>query len=181
VKNIYFLTGRPGVGKTSAILEVIKILKEEGYQVGGMISKDKREKGSRVGFEVRNIETGETGRLAHFNQPEGPRVGRYRVDLMSLNSVGVKAIIGAIDVSDIIVIDEIGPMELYSISFKDAVLKSIDSGKPVLGTIHYRSKDPFIHRIRDLKDSEIIEVTEENRDRIPKDVSQRILRLLELN
>ena len=181
MKNMYFLTGRPGVGKTSVVLAVIKILQEEGYQVGGMISKEKREKESRVGFEVYNIETGETGRLAHINQPEGPRVGRYKVDLNGLKSVGVEAIIEAIDVSDIIVIDEIGPMELYSTSFKDAVLKSIDSGKPVLGTIHYRSKDPFINRIRDRKDSEIIEVTKENRDRLPKDVSQRMLRILELN
>jgi nucleoside-triphosphatase len=140
-----------------------------------MISQEKRENGSRMGFEVRNIATGETGLLAHVNQIRGPRVGRYKVDLKGLNSVGVKAIIEAISISDIIVIDEIGPMELYSAFFKEAVLKAMGSGKPVLCTIHYRSKDPFIFRIRGLEDTEIIKVTRENRDRLPEDVSRRLL------
>lgn len=176
---MYFLTGRPGVGKTSVILGIIEIIKGRGCRVGGMVSQETRVGGSRVGFEVCNIRTGETGCLAHVNQLEGPRVSRYRVDLIGLNSVGVEAIMDAIESSDVIVIDEIGPMELHSSAFKEAVVKGMESHKPVLGTVHYRAMDPLIRMIRGHEGAEIIEVTEENRDRLPNDVSKRILELLD--
>jgi nucleoside-triphosphatase len=178
VKHFYFLTGRPRIGKTSIILEVIRILQEAGYQVGGMISNEQLENRSRVGFVVRDIATEETGLLAHVDQPEGPKVGKYKVDLKGLNSVGVKSLVDAINISDVIVVDEIGPMELYSASFKEAVLESMQCGKPVLGTIHYRSKSPFILDIRGREDVEIIEVTMENREHIAEELSKSILGIL---
>ncbi|RJS68314.1 hypothetical protein CW693_04680 [Candidatus Bathyarchaeota archaeon] len=49
-KRLLLLTGNPGVGKTTVLLRVIKALKAEGYTVGGMISREVRTHGTRVGF-----------------------------------------------------------------------------------------------------------------------------------
>ncbi|MEM3521769.1 MAG: nucleoside-triphosphatase, partial [Candidatus Bathyarchaeia archaeon] len=126
-----FLTGKPGIGKTTVLLEIIENLKNNGYQCGGMISKEFRSKNTRVGFQIINLQTGEKGWLAHVSQPIGPKVGKYRVNVQDLIRVGVKAIEEAIMNPSIkvIAIDEIGPMELFCKEFKDFVKKAILSKK----------------------------------------------------
>ena len=51
-KRVLLLTGSPGVGKTTMLLRVVESLKAKGYGVGGMISREVRSDGARVGFEV---------------------------------------------------------------------------------------------------------------------------------
>jgi len=116
-----------------------------------------------VGFEIVDFGTGRRGWLAHINQPTGPRVGKYRVNLSDLNTIGVRSILKAIEEADIIVVDGIGPMELFSSDFKEMVMRGINSKKPMIGTIHSRACDPLINAIKAKKDAEILEVTPENR------------------
>ncbi|NWF97298.1 MAG: DUF2478 domain-containing protein [Candidatus Thorarchaeota archaeon] len=109
-KRILLLTGNPGVGKTTVLLRVVEALKAKGYSVGGMISREVRSGGTRVGFEILDLASGRRGWLAHVNQPSGPQVGKYRVNLEDLNSIGAEAIANAVASSDVVAIDEIGPM-----------------------------------------------------------------------
>lgn len=113
-KRLLLVTGSPGVGKTTVLLRVIEALKSKGYGVGGILSREVRSDGSRIGFEVQDLNSGRKGWLASINQQQGPQVGRYRVNLEDLNGVGVKAIGEANQSSDVVVVDEIGPMELFS-------------------------------------------------------------------
>lgn len=171
-----FLTGRPGIGKTTVVLETIRLLKGSGIRIGGMVSFEVRESGVRVGFRVRDLSTGLEGWLAHVSLASGPRIGRYRVDIYGFESIGVKAIVDAIDDDSImvVVVDEVGPMELLSRMFRDAIRRLLDSGKSILGTIHYRCEDPLARRIRSMKDVEVIEVTLDNRDRLPSILYDRL-------
>ena len=174
MSRIIFLTGRPGVGKTSVLLRAVETLKSEGPKIGGMISQESRDQGVRKGFEIVDLETGRKGWLAHVNQRTGPRVGKYRVNLADLNTIGAGSILGAVNEAQIIVIDEIGPMELHSEAFKGAVAEALSSEKPVLGTIHYWARDPLVMAIKRRKDAKIIEVTRDNRDRLPNLIAQEI-------
>lgn len=177
MKNI-FLTGRPGVGKTTIVKESVDIIKEKGFIVGGMTSSEIRVRGIRVGFEITDILTGRKGILAHIEQKEGPQVSKYRVKLSDLVNVGVSAIKGAIEKADLVVIDEVGPMELYSSEFKEAVIEAIGSRKLVLGTIHYKARDPLIDRIKSDPSILVIEATLENRARLAKEIADRLLEFL---
>ncbi len=168
MSRLIFLTGRPGVGKTSVLLRAVEILKANGFRIGGMISQESRDRGTRMGFEIVDLETGRQGWLAHVNQRTGPRVSKYRVNLSDLNTIGAGSILRAVEKADIIVIDEIGPMELFSDAFREAVAEALSSGKPVLGTVHHRARDPLVAAIRKRKDAEIIEVTPENREGLNK-------------
>ena len=71
-----FLTGSPGIGKTTVLMSAVDALKKKGYRVGGMISSEVRIGGSRVGFEIINLLTGQRGMLANINQREGSQVGK---------------------------------------------------------------------------------------------------------
>ncbi len=144
----YFLTGRPGVGKTTVLTKIVDELKREGINVGGMVTKEFRTNREREGFVIYNLSSGAKGWLARKGLGYGSQVGKYHVCLDGLESIGVNAILDAVATADVVVIDEVGPMELLSVHFHDAVLRALESDKPVLGTIHYRATHPLIHTIK---------------------------------
>ncbi|MCX7975324.1 MAG: NTPase [Candidatus Aminicenantes bacterium] len=155
------ITGRPRTGKTTLIAELIKHWPDK---CGGFITEEIRERGDRLGFRLRTLE-GRVAILASVNLSSPYRVSRYGVDIESLERIGVEAILKAINSKEIIVIDEIGKMELYSEKFKQAVLRALDSTKRVLGVIHL-AKLPFLERIRSRPDVMIFEVNGENNEEI---------------
>jgi nucleoside-triphosphatase len=153
------LMGRPRVGKTTIIKEVVKRL---AGRAGGFYTEEIRERGQRQGFRIVTLD-GQEGILAHVNVKSRYRVSKYGVDLVSLERVGVTAIRQAIVASDCVVIDEIGKMELFSVAFKEAVLASVESDKLVLGTIMLRSH-PWADAIKSYPQVNLIKITEANRD-----------------
>jgi len=179
MKRLIFVTGQPGVGKTSVLLRVADALKARGYNVRGMISREVREQGTRVGFEITDFHTGQKGWLAHIRQPSGPQVSKYRVNLEDLKNIGVNSILNAIKNADVIIVDEVGPMELFSQAFKDAILQAVESTVPLLGTIHFKAQNPIINAIKARNDAEILEVTYENRQNIHNLIIAKILKILQ--
>jgi len=109
-----------------------------------------------------------------FTMPE--RVGKYRLDLSALEAVGVKAVREAVDARRLIVIDEIGPMEIRSAIFRDAVSEALDSGLPILGTIFARPL-PFTDSIKTRPDVAVIEVRPDNREKLVSDLSDKFRNL----
>lgn len=177
-KRVVLLTGNPGVGKTTVLMKTVNALKERGICVGGMISREVREGGTRIGFEILDIASLRRGWLAHVNQKSGPQVGKYRVNMEDLNAIGARAVAEAVEKCDVVAIDEIGPMELFSESFKEAVRKALESRKLVVAVIHWKAADKLIKEAKSREDSETFTVTQENRDTLPEALTQRALNFL---
>ncbi len=139
---------------------------------------DPRRVDPRVGGEVpgkADVGVGDAARrLAHVDHRSSARVGRYGVHLEDLERIAVPAIQRAAEAGRIVVIDEIGKMELFSRAFRDAVLHALDSDARVLATIH-RRRDPFSDGIRDRADVAVHEVTRENRDRLVEEIRERLM------
>jgi nucleoside-triphosphatase len=157
-RTAILLTGKPGSGKTTLIQ---RLLTHCSLEAGGFLTREVRIGGSRQGFEIATL-AGERGILAHVDIRGRHRVGRYGVDLRSLETLGVSAILRAVEAGGLVVIDEIGPMELLSERFRSAVLCALDSGAPLLGTIVWRST-PFTDRIKMRDNVQVIEVRPDNR------------------
>jgi len=170
---VLLLTGSPGVGKTTVLLTVVEALKAKGYSVGGMLSREIRSCGARVGFEILDLSSGRHGWLAHVDQKSGPQVGKYRVNLEDLNGIGAEAIVRAVENFDVVAIDEIGPMELFSEKFKEAVKRAVKSGKPVVGVVHWKAQDKLIDEVKARDDTEVIVVSVENRAKLHKIVLEK--------
>jgi nucleoside-triphosphatase len=177
-KRILLLTGNPGVGKTTVLLKTVEALRARGYSVGGMISREVRSCGERVGFEVLDLSNGRRGWLAHVNQPSGPRVGKYSVNVSDLDRVGAEAIVKAVEDYDVICVDEIGPMELFSEKFKNAVRRAVENEKLVVGIVHWKAKDRLIDEVKTREDSEIIVVTMENRSTLHEFIFEKAIEFL---
>ena len=176
--RILLLTGNPGVGKTTVLTKTVDALKAEGYTVGGMISREVREGGTRVGFEILDINSGRCGWLAHVNQKSGPQVGRYRVNIEDLNGIGAQAILAAVENCDVIAVDEIGPMELFSEKFKEATRKALESGKLIMVVVHWKAQDRLIVEAQKRVDAELITVTYENREKLHEATIDKALKIL---
>jgi nucleoside-triphosphatase len=165
MKRALLLTGQPGTGKTALIKEALARTKVKG---GGFYTEEIRTGGIRQGFRIVTID-GQEAILAHVGISSPYQVSKYRVDTDSLNRIGVSALRRALKESDLIVIDEIGKMELLSPRFKEAVIQAIDSGKKVLGTIML-NPHPFADEIKRHPEVETLLVTRDNRTEVMKKV-----------
>jgi len=163
------ITGMPNVGKTQTLVKVMEFLKDGGYRIEGMITEPLIEKKKHVGFYVKDWQTGEKEVFAHIDFDSKDKVGDYGVDLNALEKIGVPAIEKAIadtDV-DIIIIDEIGKMEMLSERFCEVVIEALDSDKPIVVTLHKKSRTPLLQDVRRRDDIRILEVTPVNRNLLP--------------
>lgn len=141
-------------------------------RAGGFYTRELRQSGRRSGFEIVTL-AGQTEHLATKDpaltfDPEAP-FGRYRVNLAAIDDVAVPALLRAQAQGQIVVIDEIGPMELLSDRFSRAVLALLDSQAVVLGTIMQRRHE-LADQIKAHPRVTMKEVTPANRDRLPDQV-----------
>jgi nucleoside-triphosphatase len=161
IKGRVALTGRPGVGKTTLIERVLADLPGSA---GGMITREIRRCGYRIGFAVIDIATGVEGVLAHLHQPRGPKVGRYRVNLDDLESIGIGAIERSLDAGTLTVIDELAPMEITSPRFVPIVQRALDEEGPLLISTHANLQHALVHRVR--RELDLVRVRLGNRDEL---------------
>ena len=162
------LTGHPDYGKTTLIKHVLNELPQ---CFGGFYTEEIRDHGTRVGFKVVALGSGDAV-FAHVDFTTPERVGKYGLDLSALEAVGVNAIREAVQAQRPIAIDEIGPMEIRSPVFREAVNDALDSELPVLATIFSRSL-PFTDAIKSRPDVALIEVSPNNRDRLVSQLSEK--------
>lgn len=159
------LTGRPGVGKSTLLESLLPSLPQP---VGGMITREIRKCGHRVGYAVVDVATGEEAVFAHTHHRNGPRVGKYTVDVAALERVGIPAIHRAVDERRTVIIDEIAPMELYSDAFVPAVEAALASDCSMIVSTHAHSDHPLAHRVR--QELQLFRVKMSNRDRLPEEI-----------
>ncbi|MDD1770045.1 MAG: NTPase [Methanomassiliicoccales archaeon] len=167
-KNV-LLTGPPGVGKTTIIQ---KVAKELGDRAAGFYTVETRSGGQRTGFRIVTLD-GREADLAKVGSGAGPRVGRYVVDLIGIEQVAVPSVLYGLAEGKVIVVDEIGKMELYSVAFRNAVLRALSSPIPVIATIMERPND-FCDMVKGRPDVVLFSTSLNNRNEMPA----RILGLL---
>jgi nucleoside-triphosphatase THEP1 len=86
------------------------------------------------------------------------------VDVEALEAVGVATLEETAAGAKLVIVDEIGKMELLSRRFREAVLRALGGGRPVLASIML-SRHPFADALKARDDVRLIHVTPEIRDR----------------
>jgi nucleoside-triphosphatase len=165
------LEGRPGAGKSTVVLRLAQLLQEQGTKVGGFVTGELREEGRRCGFAVETFE-GERAILAHVSLPGPPRVSRYGVDLEAFERVALPALEATGD-ADVVIIDELGKMELDSTRFCKAVARLFDSALPVAATVHV-FRHPFTDALKRRNGVERLHVTKATRVGLPAELASRL-------
>ena len=161
------LADRPGVGKSTVIKTVVSRL---GQRAGGFYTREVQVAGKRIGFEIVTL-MGETDLLATKSAaitfPTEVPFGKYRVNLAAIDTLAVPSLRQAVAQEHIVVIDEIGPMELLSETFYQAVQELLNTPVIILGTIMERSH-PLADQVKRHPRVQLKLITLANRDQLPE-------------
>ena len=115
---VIIVTGAIGIGKSTVCEKIIKIARSQGHSCGGVITY----KSHNEDIIIEDVQTGETRILASTsNRYQGPRAAKY-----FFNSEGIDFGIEAIDKgtpSDILLVDELGHLELNGEGFAKVIEK----------------------------------------------------------
>jgi nucleoside-triphosphatase len=139
--------------------------------LAGFTTGEIREGGQRVGFEIEGL-AGATGVLAHVDLPGPPRIGKYGVDVAALDAIALPELQRP---TEVVVIDELGKMELGSRAFREAVSRVFDAGDvTIVATVH-AGTHPFTDALERRPDIEVVRVTQRNRDLLPERLAARLV------
>jgi nucleoside-triphosphatase len=163
------LEGRPGIGKTTVARRLLALLQQAGVPVAGFTTGELRTGGRREGFMVQAA-SGAQEVLAHVGLPGPPRVGRYGVDLAAFERVALPALRAARTggvVVVVVVVDELGRMELASAAFCEAIVELLGRDVAVVATVHL-GHHRFTDALKRRPDIRVVRVTDETRDALPE-------------
>lgn len=164
-----FLTGNPGVGKTTLIRAVAGRL--EGITCAGFYTEETRQSGQRTGFKIVTLD-GQEGSLATLGRQK-PTVGKYSIHVEEFEKLVLPHLDPVRTPADLLVIDEIGKMELLSHQFRTRIIELLAQRTNLLATITKKGNG-FVDQIKRRSDVEIIEVTRKNRDELPEELTRKI-------
>jgi nucleoside-triphosphatase len=169
------LVGAPGCGKTTVARRTLELLRDRGVAAFGFWTGEIRESGARMGFDIESL-AGERKIMAHVDFADGPMVSRYHVDIGAVKRIAVAEIRRALREAPpgaILLVDEIGKMELFSSDFRDAVTAALASPLRVLATAMSRPH-PFVDAVKRRPGVEVVSVTSATRDSLPDLLARKL-------
>jgi len=165
------ITGHPRVGKTSLINKIVERTKKE---VIGFVTNEIRIDNRRIGFNIETYSGLKLPLASKENKMSKYRVASYGVYLENVDTIvdRIKQDMTTIDY-EVIVLDEIGKMELFSSKFALFVERCLEQNC-VLGTIMLRDNN-FTSKIKSRSDIVVYQLTENNRGHAETDIMKRMM------
>lgn len=161
---VIIVTGAIGIGKTTVCRKVLKIARSQGYSCGGIITH----KTQNEDIIIKDVQTGEIRMLASTsNRYQGPRTAKY-----FFNPEGIDFGIEAIDrgaTSDILMVDELGHLEMNGEGFTKVIEKIVDGQvKTCILVIRKELLSTFLPKLG--ATTSVFETTIGNRDQLPREI-----------
>jgi len=108
---VIVVTGKPGTGKTTSILEALETLKSEGFKIRGLVQPGIFSDGEKTGFLIRDLATGdETGFAVRTPLGEGQHGTRFT--FTEEGATLARTALSRDVKNSILIVDELGPVEL---------------------------------------------------------------------
>lgn len=139
------ITGPPRRGKSTLISKLIEYYNnEKNYTIHGFLTPEIREKGDRIGFDIVDIYSGKTSQLARVGDFKTKyKLGKYNVFIQEFDKYIEDNLSLEEKTIDLIVIDEIGKMELFSDKFQDFIKNIFSLKISILATIGLKLSHPL--------------------------------------
>ena len=170
---IVLLTGRPGIGKSTALSRIADMLGRR--RCAGLLAKEILRDGERIGFSSYGLRCKESVVLAHKEIRTGRYIEDFGVDPEALDGLCEKESAAAEDKEvRLVVLDEIGRMQMMSEGFKRLLEKTADSSRHLIATICLEDEIEYIREFKKREGVRLFVLDEENREEIPLEVCRLV-------
>ncbi|MFX0001028.1 MAG: NTPase [Candidatus Hodarchaeota archaeon] len=171
MSNKILITGPPRCGKSTLISKLIKYFSERNSIIYGFLTPEVREHGNRIGFDILDIYSGEKSQLArvgNFNTKS--KLGKYNVfveefDRYLENTLKIEG-----KTVDLIIIDEIGKMELFSEKFQDFIKIIFNTDISIIATMGLNLRHSLKNYLLDIPSVHLLKLNPQNFHLIFKEV-----------
>ncbi|NLD63118.1 MAG: DUF2478 domain-containing protein [Bacteroidales bacterium] len=125
-RKVFVVTGDTGEGKTAWLVRLTGLLKEKGVRVGGILALRNMEEERTTGYDINDLRTGSRSPFLRHTGDATIGVERFTVDEDGYRA-GLKALDPAVNHhSDVIIIDEVGPLELKNQGWHSRISELLD-------------------------------------------------------
>lgn len=164
--NALLLTGPPASGKTTMVAEVLSKLDPKQYH--GFFTREVRTDGDRIGFDLVTT-SGVIAPFArlrpHSDQFSGAE--KYIVDMDRFENLCLQMIREHLGEDRLLVMDEIGPMQLESDGFCKLCREALQTNQLLFATVVERPH-PFADWIKQIDGVTLFTITPNNRQVITR-------------
>lgn len=126
--RIILLSGEIQSGKTSLCLEIVDQARRQGYRLGGLVSPGVFQKGEKFAIDLLDIKSGERRRLALASGSRSTALETRRWSFYPETVDWGNRVLEAALPCDLLVIDELGPLEFQRGQGWVNGFKAVDSG-----------------------------------------------------
>jgi nucleoside-triphosphatase len=159
------ITGPRQIGKSTCVRNCLADFPE--LRVGGFITEPASGAGLLT-YQMRDISSGTAqifARQINSGQP------KFHVDPAVFDYFGREILARALEVSDLIVMDEIGVMEQTALFFQQQIFACLEANTPVLAVVKAK-ENPFLARLKARSDCSLIELSPANRDEFQRPLTE---------
>ncbi|MCL4350075.1 MAG: NTPase [Candidatus Thermoplasmatota archaeon] len=161
------ITGPVGSIKADALGKIIDMLKNQGKNIQGVLVTEIMEQGKLRGYSILDIYTKRKIVFADTSISSRVKIDKIGVDTRLLEELLIPSLQRAVESADVIVIDEVGKLENTTKSIQKVINDALNSTRPILVTIHKKSRNPVLQEIRALEGVRIFDITPINRSLLP--------------
>lgn len=161
------ITGPVGSIKAEALRKIIEMLEKDGTVVQGVLVSEMTEHGKLVGYSLFDINTKKKIVFAQSGIPSRVKIDKLGVDTRLLEEILIPSLQKSRESADVIVIDEVGKLENTTRSIQGEIEATLKSSKPLIVTLHKKSRNPVLQEIRSLEGIRVFDITPINRSILP--------------
>ena len=158
-------------------MKLINYCLENNIPIDGFLTPEVREGNKRIGFDIECITTKEKRRLARVGNFETPyKLGKYHIFIEDFEAIITQLENLELKKLKLIIIDEIGKMELFSRKFQTFIKFIFNSNLNIIATIGQNLRHPLKDYLLNLPDILLYTLTREN----SQTLYLKILELIEI-
>lgn len=150
MSKIIIITGNVRSGKTTFLKKIINALQEQKtLNIAGIIASGIDKNGERYGFEIEELSTGQKFLLSTKKAVKGKeKIGSFYFNNQVFEQI-TRSIVEKLPQTDLLIIDEVGYLELKGKGWFGLIDKAIQQNKPMILVVRKRILDNILSLWRD--------------------------------
>ena len=161
------ITGPVGSIKADALAKIMEMIRNQGKDVQGVLVGEVFEQNRLTGYTIFDIYSKKKVVFAEIGLVSRVKIDKIGVDTKLLEEILIPSLQRAREFADVIVIDEIGKLELTTKNVQKEINDTLNYTKPMIVTVHKKSRNPVLQEIRALEGVRVFDITPINRSLLP--------------